>query len=266
MNKSSVYLERWCAEEYDKDRFDGAFGRFLQDHEVETFLSMIDGFGGPILDVGTGTGKLSLPFLATSREVISLDASLEMLRLARVKARTKGVALKPIICDASCLCFQENVFPCVVSSRVLMHLADWKNALAELCRVAQSAVVLDFPPRASFAGLESFFSKLKMLFPPETRTYQAFSTRAIRRELQRHGFQISEEKRTYFLPVAFHRWLDRPRLSSRLEAMFAALGLTGKFGAPVTLKAVKRNTGGGYEDTCYRGNRFYWESSHTLSA
>jgi ubiquinone/menaquinone biosynthesis C-methylase UbiE len=245
MNKSSIYLERSCAEEYDKDRFDGAFGRFLQDQEVEIFFSMTEGFSGPILDVGTGTGKLSLPFLTTAREVISLDASAEMLRIARAKARTKAVALKPIICDASCLCFQEAVFPCVVSSRVLMHLSDWKRVLSELCRVAESMVVLDFPPRLSFAGLESFFRKLKMLFSPETRTYQAFSKRAIRRELQRHGFQISEEKRTYFLPIAFHRWLDRPRLSSRLEAVFVALGLTGKFGAPVTLKAVKRNTGGG---------------------
>lgn len=244
MNKSSIYLERSCAEEYDKDRFDGAFGRFLQDHEVETFFSMTEGFSGPILDMGTGTGKLSLPFLATSREVISLDASPEMLRVARAKAQTKGVALRPIICDASCLCFQEDVFPCVVSSRVLMHLSDWKSTLSELCRVAQSTVVLDFPPRLSFAGLESFSRKVKVRFSPETRTYQAFSVRDVRRELQRHGFQISEEKRSYFLPIAFHRWLARPWLSEKFEAIFAALGLTGSFGAPVMLKAVKKKTGG----------------------
>lgn len=240
MDKASIYLERACAEDYDRDRFDGRFGRLLQDCEVETFLSMTEDCSQTILDVGAGTGKLSLPLLKKSRKVVSLDFSGEMLRIAQVKAETNGLALLPIVCDATCLCFRANVFQCVTSSRMLMHLPDWKIAIAELCRVAQSLVVIDFPPRVSFAGTDSFFRKLKKLLWRDTQTYRVFSGNDIKREFQKHGFQVSENHRAYFLPIAFHRRLDMPGLSVRLEAVFAALGLTGRFGAPVTFKAVKK--------------------------
>jgi ubiquinone/menaquinone biosynthesis C-methylase UbiE len=243
MLRRSIYLRRACAEDYDRDRFDGQFGHFLQNYEVATFLSMIDGSSGLILDVGAGTGKLSLPLLGKSRKVISLDSSAEMLRVAQVKAQTEGLALVPILCDAGCLCFPDNMFQCAISSRVLMHLPDWKHAIAELCRVAQSLVVIDFPPKMSFAGTDSLFRKFKRVLLRDTQTYRAFSVTDMKREFQKHGFQISENNRDYFLPIAFHRWLDRPWLSVRLEASFAALGLTSKFGAPVTLKAVKKSTG-----------------------
>jgi ubiquinone/menaquinone biosynthesis C-methylase UbiE len=163
MDKASIYLERAWAEDYDRDRFDGRFGRLLQDCEVESFLSMTEDSSQTILDVGAGTGKLSLPLLKKSREVVSLDFSGEMLRIAQVKAETNGLALLPIVCDATCLCLPDNVFQCVISSRMLMHLPDWKIAIAELCRVAQSLVVIDFPPRVSFAGTDSFFRKFKKL-------------------------------------------------------------------------------------------------------
>jgi ubiquinone/menaquinone biosynthesis C-methylase UbiE len=240
MAKVSIYLNRAYAEDYDRDRFDGRFGSLLEDSEVDTFLAMTEDSLQTILDVGAGTGKLSLPLLKKSRKVVSLDFSREMLRIAQGKAETNGLTLLPIVCDASCLCFRDKMFKSVISSRMLMHLPDWKIAIAELCRVAQGLVVLDFPPRWSFAGTESVFRKFKKLLWPDTQTYQVFSIKDIGREFQKHGFQVSENHRAYFLPIALHRRLDMPRLSERLEAVFAALGLTGRFGAPVTVKAVKR--------------------------
>jgi ubiquinone/menaquinone biosynthesis C-methylase UbiE len=239
MHKQSIYLERWYANEYDDDRFGGVFGRHLHDQEVETFLSMVDGSLGTILDVGAGTGKLSLPLIRRSRQVTSADFSAEMLGIARRKADRQNVALKPITCDAHHLCFQDKTFGCVVSSRMLMHLADWKQGLSELCRVAQDVVVIDFPPLLSFSGLDSLFKRCKSFFVSDVKTYKAFLTSSIVRELQTHHFRVVMLKREFFLPVAFHRWLNRPQLSLRIEKLCRLLGLAWLLGAPVTIKAIR---------------------------
>ena len=136
MYKHTLYHKSWYAEEYDNDRFGGSFGQYLQHQEVEIFKSMINGAGGKILDVGAGTGKLSLSFMRQSRQVVSIDASSEMLKLARRKAEKEDMYLRAVICDAQHLCFRDNAFESVVSSRLLMHLADRKQGLAEFCRVA----------------------------------------------------------------------------------------------------------------------------------
>lgn len=238
MDKKSIYHQRWYAEEYDEDRFSGAFGRYLHNQEVDTFLSMIDGLHGRVLDVGTGSGKLSLPLMRQSRQVISIDSSSEMIRIAKSKARKQGMMLRPVVCDAHHLCFRDKTFGCLISSRVLMHLGDWEKGLSEFCRVAK-VVVLDFPPVQGFSGLDSLFKRWKSLAVVGTQTYKVFLISSVTRELQRHDFRIVELKRHFFLPIAFHRWLNRPGLSLRIEQLCRLLGLTRLFGAPVTVKAIK---------------------------
>jgi ubiquinone/menaquinone biosynthesis C-methylase UbiE len=239
MHKQSIYLETWYAEEYDRDRFGGAFGRYIHDQEVETFLSMINGFQGSVLDVGAGTGKLTLPLMCQSREVVSVDFSSEMLKVAVGKAEKQGVIPKSIACDVHNLCFQDKTFECVISSRVLMHLTDWRRGLSELCRVAKGVVVVDFPPLRSFAGAESLYRRLKRRLLSETRAYRALPISGVIRELERNDFRIAGMRKQFFLPIAFHRRLNRPRASLAVEQACRAMGLVRLMGAPVTVKAVR---------------------------
>ena len=83
MGNKSIYREKWCAEGYDTDRFGGSFGRYLEEQEIQTFTCAIDGYDQLVLDVGTGTGKLSIPLARRSLEVVSVDSSIEMLTIAR---------------------------------------------------------------------------------------------------------------------------------------------------------------------------------------
>jgi 2-polyprenyl-3-methyl-5-hydroxy-6-metoxy-1,4-benzoquinol methylase len=242
MQKQSIYHKRWYAEEYDVDRFGGTFGTYLHDQEVSMFLAMIDGANGKILDVGTGSGKLSLPLLRQSREVISIDLSPEMIRVSRGKSEQQELAIQPAVCDAQELCFADSSFTCALSSRVLMHLSDWKRGISELCRVAP-VVILDFPPLQGFSGLESLFKRCMRPLRPETRSYKAFRIRSVIKELETHNFRIVAVRRHFFLPIAFHRWLDKPGLSVKIEAFFAKLGLPRVLGAPVTVKAIKNGSG-----------------------
>lgn len=234
----SIYHQKRFAEEYDHDRYGGAFGQYLYAHEVETFRSMIDDYQGKLLDVGAGTGKLALEFINQFEQVIYVDFSSEMLSVASTKSKKEGVILDLIICDAHHLCFREDAVNYLVCSRVLMHLDDWRSVLSEFCRVAE-CVVVDFPPLFSFGGFHALFNKCKSLLVSDTRTYRTFLINSIIQELKRHNLQVVMLKRDFFLPIAFHRWLNRPRFSLILEKLLGVLGLVAILGAPVTLKAIK---------------------------
>ena len=241
MSKRSLYQQSSYAAAYDKEKFGGLFGRHAQELEVETVLSLMNASDRRVLDVGAGTGKLSLPLLRQSRQVTSVDLSFEMIRLAGEKAAHERMPLAPVICDAHHLCFPDEAFDCVVASRLVMHLTDWKKGLAEMCRVAEE-VIIDFPPLMSFGGLDSFFKRCQRLFAADVQTYRTFLISHLVGELKKHHFQIVAMKRQFFLPVAFHRWLDNPSVSARLERWYARLGLTRLFGVPVIVKAVKVKT------------------------
>lgn len=239
VGQQSVFLQRWYSEEYDQDRFGGTFGQYLHDEEVGIFLSMINGTGGKILDVGTGTGKLSLPLIRQSRLVSSVDSSLEMLRIAEKKAKREGMVLNSVICDAHRLCFRDKAFECVIASRVLMHLQDWRRGLSELCRVAERTVIIDFPPLIGFAGFHSLFKKVKSVFSKDTQLYKVFLVRSVDRALRKHNFRIVELKRGYLLPIALHRKINMPAVSLKIEKLLRIFGFGKVLGTPTTVKAIK---------------------------
>jgi ubiquinone/menaquinone biosynthesis C-methylase UbiE len=59
------------------------------------FLDMIEQYGQPVLDVGCGTGRLLIDYLAAGVQVEGVDASPEMLTLCRQKAQQAG--LEPVL-------------------------------------------------------------------------------------------------------------------------------------------------------------------------
>lgn len=59
------------------------FGYFFQDEDFYRQTAQIT--GGPVLELGCGTGRLAIPLLETGLEVHGLDASAAMLEVARRK-------------------------------------------------------------------------------------------------------------------------------------------------------------------------------------
>ena len=59
------------------------------------FRRLIDENPGPVLDVGCGTGRLLIPYLASGMEIHGVDSSAEMLSICRDKASRMG--LKPLL-------------------------------------------------------------------------------------------------------------------------------------------------------------------------
>ncbi len=236
----AVYKQAPCASGYDADRFGGRFGQYLERREIELYSKLLGSVTGDVLDAGTGTGKLSLQLLEQGCHVTGSDFSFEMLKIAKQKAQASGILGRFVVSDVRALCFRSDAFEHTLCSRVLMHVVDWQTAISELCRVTGETLLLDFPPRLSVSGLDSVLKRLLRRSEDHAhQTYRTFSPREVFGALRLRGFRVVESRRSFLLPIIVHRWLDRPSVSEKIEAIFARMGLTRLFGAPVTLKAVR---------------------------
>ncbi len=96
--------------------------------------------GDRVLDVGCGTGDLTLAAAARASaqgEVVGIDASPEMIQVARQKAGRHGAAARFDVAVIERIPFSDNYFDVVLSSLMLHHLpGDLKQrGLAEVLRV-----------------------------------------------------------------------------------------------------------------------------------
>jgi 2-polyprenyl-3-methyl-5-hydroxy-6-metoxy-1,4-benzoquinol methylase len=190
MDKPQIYQQKEYAKGYDDDRYGGEFGQYLHDLDLNTFLSLMDLSYINVLDVGAGTGKISIPLAVQSRHVVAVDSSEEMIKILSMKAKKGDVQLETIICDAHRLCFDDKAFDCAVSSRLSMHLDDWRKAISELCRISAVATIIDFPPCLSFAGLSSVLRNIKCFFIPTIQTYKTFYIKDVVDQFHKHDFGI----------------------------------------------------------------------------
>ncbi len=251
----TIYRRKDVAEKFDEDRFGGPIGELINEWEEDTVLAMLDAEHGgteiygagqdtsldgvDVLDVGTGTGRISFFLTRRGAHVTGVDSSAEMLRKAEEKAKAVGVSVHFMVEDAHELPFEDKSFDYVVSLRTLMHVVDWEKVLGEMCRVARKSVIFDFPPLMSVVFLAPLMMRLKKWMFPDTQVYRVFVMSSIRRVLAGNNFHITGIRRHFVLPVFVHRKLRRRIFSKEIENFFAVLGLRSLFGAPVVVKAVR---------------------------
>ena len=110
------------------------------------FQDKFDGNVQKILDVGTGTGLLSLILAEMGYDVVGIDLSEEMIERAKEKAADRGVELKIKfkVGDAEALPFESGVFDAIVNRAVLWTLPEPKKALDEWKRVLKPGGKLCF--------------------------------------------------------------------------------------------------------------------------
>ena len=94
--------------------------------------------GERLLDVGCGLGEAALALaedLGDAGEVVGVDASEEMLRVARANARSARSRVRLTVGDASSLQEPDDSFDVARCERTLQWLADPSAAVAEMVRV-----------------------------------------------------------------------------------------------------------------------------------
>ena len=91
----------------------------------------ITGPSARLLDVGTGTGRISIPLLERGLDLVGCDLSARMLARLREKSPSARMAQA----DATYLPFPSGHFDFVMTVHILHLIPAWRDALREIWRV-----------------------------------------------------------------------------------------------------------------------------------
>lgn len=241
----AAYADPAMAESFDAVRFGGPIGRLvaeIQEDVLASFLSPLD--GKSVLDVGTGTGRAAIALARRGARVTGIDASAEMLAVAARRAKDAGLDVTFKQGDAHALDSGPGAFDYVVCLRVLMHTPDWRQSLAELCRVARHRVVFDYPALVSAAAVQSVARRVAHGLGARVEAYRVLSDAAVAAALAANGFRVADVHRQFVLPIAFHKRVGSATFTSRVEQALSRVGLAALVGSPVTVVAEPRRGAG----------------------
>jgi SAM-dependent methyltransferase len=221
-------------------RFAGPVGAFFLAVQARATLELLAPWPrARILDVGGGHGQVTGPLLEAGHEVTvygSAGACGEGLRKwtesGRVPFRAGDLLHVP---------WPDRAFDVVISYRLLAHFGLWSALLAELCRLARYAVLVDYPTARSANAAASAFFGLKKGVEGDTRPFTVFRDAQVEEALAASGFRPTGRRAEFFFPMALHRALGSARLARALEGAAAGLGLTRTLGSPVILRGERRD-------------------------
>jgi SAM-dependent methyltransferase len=139
--KRAFYRDERVATAYDRQRFGGSSGAYVNERELALIGSLLPLCVDKLADVAAGTGRL-LPLLRSrAQSVVALDASLAMLRQAKSQVgAAHGVMLGGA--DAFALPVRSGALDAVTCVRLLFHLDKPLPVLRELRRVTRLDGVL----------------------------------------------------------------------------------------------------------------------------
>jgi SAM-dependent methyltransferase len=106
-------------------------------HEAARRLVSVAGFsaGARILDVGAGTGRITIPLAGAGCRVVGVDVGPSMLQAMGKKAA--GLPVRLVAGDGVQLPFATGSFDAVVLASLLYLVPDWRALLGEAIRVAR---------------------------------------------------------------------------------------------------------------------------------
>jgi ubiquinone/menaquinone biosynthesis C-methylase UbiE len=240
----SHYADPETARTFDERRFGGPIGDLIAGTQSRIVLQFIERFIGPvrnraILDAGTGTGRAALFLGGGGALVTAVDASEAMLAIARRRAEADGLRIRFQRGDVQALDFPDRSFEAALSLRVLMHTPNWRQAIAELCRVADRLVIVDYPSATSVALIESLARRVGYRLGHQTEPYRVFTARAVAEAFDRCGFRVRAVHRQFVLPIAFHKAIGSRKFTLRTEQLLERVGLLKVAGSPVSIAAER---------------------------
>lgn len=147
--------------------------------------------GMTVLELGCGTGEYTKEFAKEEVQLVSLDLSPEMIRVARSKTG-KGVLY--IVSNAEQLPFKNDVFDSVLGNAILHHFPDLSTALQEVWRIKkqQARIVFREPNLYNPGKFFAFGIPILRLFRKNrwSPSEKVFSRSSIKKRLEQTGYSV----------------------------------------------------------------------------
>ena len=160
--------------------------------------------GDNVLDVGTGTGEIPLRICHAVSRVEAVDASREMIAIARDNAKLRGARNVTFsVHNSYNLPFRDGTFDAVIVSNLLHIVEHPADVLAEARRVLKTDGRLIAP---TYVGRESVRARIFSWVLKRTGhpVYTRFTSRSLRALIERSGFDVADQALLKnILPVSF---------------------------------------------------------------
>ena len=219
-------------------RFSGEIGSWFLKVQEEATLQMVAQYpGARVLDVGGGHGQVTHALVQNGYQLTVLGSAEVCNRRIHDFIDNNHCSFR--VGNILDLPYSNKSFDIVLSYQLLPHVGHWKMFVAELSRVAQKAVILDYPAIHSINCSAPFLFRFKKHLEGNTRPFTLFKESELLEVFKTAGFSRSGRYSQFFLPMVLHRALNFSRLSSATETILRLMGLTPLFGSPVILKMVR---------------------------
>lgn len=217
-------------------RFSGPVGGWFLDVQAEATLDLLRPFPrARVVDVGGGHAQLAGP-LARAGYDVTVVGSAEACR-ARLQPLVDGGQVRFQAADLLGLPFAARAFDVALAFRLLPHVARWRALVAELCRVAARAVIVDYPSRRSINAVAAPLFGLKKRVEGDTRPFAVFADAEVADAFAGQQFRVADRRPQFAAPMALHRALRMAAVSRALERAARAAGVTSRLGSPVIVRA-----------------------------
>lgn len=248
--KSSAWVSKSSAQRYAKTVNDQVSPSEI---DLDTQMHLLESnskLGKKVLDLGCGTGALTLRLAESGYEVTGVDISAQMLdQLAR---RSKKLNVRLVEADIFSLPFNEASFDAAVSRWVLPHFSDWSAAVRQVSRVLKSGgvFIFDFPSREHIEhaqSRESLLSKERLGYEHSEEDsvdpyfyYGAETRESMAKVLAENGFTL-ESRTPYGLFVANSLIFGGLNtMESKLKNIIFSLGIRYSKAVRVLLSSIER--------------------------
>ncbi|NPE29262.1 class I SAM-dependent methyltransferase [Methanococcoides sp. SA1] len=161
-----------------------------------------------ILDVGCGTGELSILLAQMGHHVTGIDLSESMMEKGRVKARSKCLDVKFMKGDAEAPAFDEGSFDVVFNRHLLWTLPNPQNALNSWQKVLKDggyAVIIDgvWDDRSLDTRARRFVSNLATMVLERKNPWEHYYSDDLKAHLPNVGGTPSERTHGYLDSAGF---------------------------------------------------------------